>query len=109
MQSSSSRASDRTSPCGWTPASISDADLAQVESRFDSQIPGSSWCGYGTCGVEGEMRLVLFVNLSERRALTLSRYGDGAYAVSDEMGACWPETTLDAILERLTKIGSRAE
>ncbi len=109
MQTASSRANEPYDRPERRPVDVTESDLVLVESRFDSQIPGSTWCGYGTCGVEGEMCLVLFVNLAERRALTLTRYGDGAYAVSDEVGACWPENTLDAILERLTKIGSTAE
>ena len=108
MQTSSSRAKEPIIPAGRRPVDVTGSDLALVESRFDSQMPGSAWCGYGTSGVEGEMRLVLFVNLVEQRALTLTRYGDGAFEVSSETGACWPETALDAILDRLTQIGRAA-
>lgn len=106
MQSSSSRAKQRTATCGRTSVSITDGDLAQVESRFDSLIPGSAWCGYGTCDVDGAQRLLVFINLGEQRAMTITRYGDGSYDLKGEDGALWPDVTLDAILGRLVKIGS---
>lgn len=109
MQSSSSRANDRTSPQARACESVTNADLAQVESRFDSLIPGSPWCGYGTGDVDGVLRLLLFVNLDEQRAMTVTRHSDGGFEVSAEDGAPWPEVTLDAILGRLSKIGSTTE
>ena len=91
------------------PVSLTDRDLAQVESRFDSLIPGSAWCGYGTCDVDGAQRLLIFVNLGEQRAMTITRYGDGSHALTGENGAVWPDAALDAILGRLAKIGSTVE
>jgi len=88
---------------------ITDGDRAQVESRFDSLIPGSAWCGYGTCDFDGAQRLLVFVNLGKQRAMTITRYGDGSHGLTGEDGAPWPDITLDAILGRLAKIGSTAE
>jgi hypothetical protein len=83
--------------------------LAQVESRFDSLIPGSAWCGYGTGNLDGALRLLLFVNLDEQRAMTVTRQSDGGFEVSSEDGAFWPESTLEAILGRISQIGSTTE
>ena len=91
------------------PVSITDRDLAQVESRFDSLIPGSAWCGYGSCDVDGAQRLLIFVNLGEQRAMTITRYSDGSHALRGEDGTFWPDAALDAILGRLAKIGSTVE
>jgi len=84
-------------------------DLAQVESRFDSLIPGSAWCGYGTCDAEGAQRLLIFVNLGEQRAMTITRFSDASHDLTGEDGAVWPDAPLDGILNWLAKIGSTAE
>lgn len=109
MQSSSSRANERTVSRARTPVSVTDGDLAQVESRFDSLIPGSAWCGYGTCDAEGAQRLLIFVNLSKQRAMTITRFSDASHDLTGEDGAVWPDAALDGILNWLAKIGSTAE
>ena len=109
MQSTSSRANERAASQVRLPVSITDSDLAQVESRFDSLIPGSAWCGYGTCDVGGAQRLLVFVNLGEQRAMTITRFSDGSHGLTGEDGVLWPDVALDAILGRLAKIGSTAE
>ena len=45
-----------------TPTSVTSVDLVLVEARFDALLPGSAWCGYGTCDLDGEQRLVLFIS-----------------------------------------------
>ena len=109
MQSSLSRADERTVSRARTLVSITDGDLAQVESRFDSLIPGSAWCGYGTCDAEGAQRLLVFVNLGEQRAMTITRFSDASHDLTGEDGAVWPDAPLDGILNWLAKIGSTAE
>ncbi|MCH8184212.1 MAG: hypothetical protein IIB66_04680 [Proteobacteria bacterium] len=89
--------------------SVTDGDLAQVESRFDSLIPGSAWCGYGTCDAEGAQRLLIFVNLGKQRAMTITRFSDASHDLTGEDGAVWPDAALDGILNWLAKIGSTAE
>lgn len=109
MQTSSSRSNEGTPSQARTLVNITDGDLAQVESRFDSLIPGSAWCGYGTCDVDGAQRLLIFVNLGEQRAMTITRFSNGSHALTGEDGARWPDAALDAILGRLSKIGSSVE
>ena len=108
MQSSSRRAEKRTSARERITVNITDADLAQAEARFDSLIPGSAWCGYGAGDVDGAQRLLAFLNLEAHRAMTITRYSDGRCALTGDDGALWPEQTLEAILDRLEKIGSTA-
>ena len=109
MQTASSRADERTVSRARTPVSITDGDLAQVEARFDSLIPGSAWCGYGTCDAEGAQRLLIFVNLGEQRAMTITRFSDASHDLTGGDGAGWPDAPLDGILNWLAKIGSTAE
>ena len=109
MQSSSSRPNERTVSQARTSVSITDGDLARVESRFDSLIPGSAWCGYGTCDVDGAQRLLVFVNLGGQRAMTITRFSDGSHELTGDDGALWQGLALDAILGRLATIGSTAE
>ena len=103
MPTSSNRPRKRTS------VSITDGDLTQVEAQFDSLIPGSAWCGYGTCEVEGSRRLLAFVNLDHQRAMTITHQSDGSYDLTGDDGVLWPDTSLDAILDRLARIGSTVE
>lgn len=105
---SASRSNEQAALQARTLVSITDGDLAQVESRFDSLIPGSAWCGYGTCDVGGAQRLLVFVNLDDQRAMTITRFSDGSHDLTGEDGAVWPDAALDGILSWLSKIGSTA-
>ncbi len=109
MQSSSNRPNERAASQALKPVSITNTDLAQVEAQFDSLIPGSAWCGYGTCDVDGARRLLAFVNLDHQRAMTITRHSDGSYDLTGDDGALWPQASLDAILDRLARIGSTAD
>lgn len=109
MQSSSNRPNERAASQALKPVSITNTDLAQVEAQFDSLIPGSAWCGYGTCDVGGARRLLVFVNLDNQRAMTVTRHIDGRYDLTNEDGALWPDISLAAILDRLARIGSTAD
>ena len=109
MQSTPNKAdADRTASRARTPVSITEGDLAQVESRFESLIPGSAWCGYGTCDAGSVRRLLVFANLGEQCAMTITRFSDASHDLTGEDGAHCPDAVLDAVLGPLVKIGSAA-
>ena len=82
--------------------SVTLADLAVIEARFDDQAPGCAWCGYahwwdGTC-----FRLALFLDRHFDRRLLLTRFIDGSFnAVSETGQDVWSGGRLDDLLDRL--------
>ena len=87
-----------------TPTSIRETDLALVEAHFDVLPPGSAWCGYGTCDLDGERCLVLFVNSGGPRVMTLSRCVDATFEIVDEAGAMRLEERLEDFLAGLARL-----
>ena len=52
---------------------------------------------------------MVFVNLGDQRAMTITRFSDASHDLTGEDGAVWPDAALDGILNWLAKIGSTAE
>lgn len=86
------------------PVSTTERDLALVEAHFDSLPVGSAWCGYGTCDLDGEQRLVIFVDSDGQRAMTLTRCADASFEIADETGAMRVESSLEDFLTGLARL-----
>jgi hypothetical protein len=84
--------------------STTERDLALVEAHFDSLPVGSAWCGYGTCDLDGEQRLVIFVDSDGQRAMTLTRCADASFEIADETGAMRVESSLEDFLTGLARL-----
>lgn len=82
--------------------SVTPADLAMIEARFDDQTPGHVWCGYahwwdGTC-----FCLALFLDHTLDRRLLLTRLVDGTFSAVNETGQdVWSGSRLADLLDRL--------
>ncbi len=87
-----------------TRTGLTEGDFALVEARFDALPPGSAWCGYGTCNLDGQHRLAIFLNTGGQRVMTLTRFSDETYEIVDEDGTIRIESLLEDFLAGLARL-----